>query len=199
MTLQNKKQIRVVELRSAQVEQPENENEMIISGYASVFDSPTVLFETQDGTQYKEVIARGAFFNTNFKDCCLKYNHSNNIPIMARSRGGSLQTLVDDKGLYFRANLFNTSVSRDIHELVRAGGLDKCSFAFYVNEEEYDSENRTRIIKSFKSILDISIVDTPAYLDTSCEARSFFEAQERAKSDAEREKLAKQLIIRTYF
>ena len=79
------KQIRRVELRNLTADS-EN-NSMHLSGHAAVYDSPTVLWEC-DGVEYKEVIARGAFDNADMKDCCLKYNHSNDIPILARVRGG---------------------------------------------------------------------------------------------------------------
>ena len=131
MTLKNKKyQLREVELRNAVTQ--EEEGKMVLEGYAAIFDSPTVIYRSGKN-EYKEVIDRNAFNNCDFSDCCLKYNHGGIL--LARTRGGSLNLSVDDKGLFFRAELFNTNTSKDVYNIVKEGGLDKCSFAFRVREE----------------------------------------------------------------
>lgn len=187
----------MVEIRMAQG-QPD---EMIVEGYALVFDAPTVLFEA-GGIAYKEVIKRNALNETNFKDCCLRYNHSDTVPILARTRGGSLSLTIDDKGLFFRAKLFDTQASRDVYSLVNGGALDKCSFAFIIdkNGDEYNAKTRTRTINSISKILDCSIVDNPAYDQTSVNARSFFETQKELEDIAkqEQERLRHKLLIATY-
>ena len=45
--------------------------ELYVEGYASVFDSPTVLFEF-DGKEYKEQICRGAFEGCQMSDASLE-------------------------------------------------------------------------------------------------------------------------------
>lgn len=165
----------------------ESNNEMILEGYAAVFDKPTVLFE-DNGIEYKEVIDRNAFANTDMKKCCLKYNHESNVPVLARVRGGSLELSVDDYGLKFRARLFNTQTSRDIYELVKANGIDECSFAFTLaeNGDSYDRLTHTRTINDINVLWDVSVVDHPAYTEgTMVSARSFLEAE------AEKENLEK--------
>lgn len=175
------------------------DNSMVLEGYAATYDNPTVLYEF-DGIAYNEVIDRGAFNGMDSKDCCLKYNHSNNVPILARTRGGSLELIVDDIGLRFKANLFNTQSSRDVYELVKQGGLDKCSFAFTIKEESYERDSRTRHIKKIDKLYDVAIVDIPAYDSTSVNARSFFELErEKEQKALERAKLQKELILKTYF
>lgn len=177
----------------------EEKNEMILEGYAATFDNPTCLYE-YDGIQYNEIIDRGAFDGMDYKDCCLKYNHSDNVPILARTRGGSLELSVDDVGLFFRAKLFNTQTSRDVYELVKQGGLDKCSFAFTIKDESYNRDTRTRHIKKINRLFDVAIVDIPAYDSTSVSARSFFELEREKEHKAlEKVKLQKELILRTYF
>lgn len=152
-------------------------NEMILEGYATVFNKPTVIYAI-DGIEYKEMIDRHAFDNCSWKDCCLKYNHSDDFLIMARTRGGSLELRVDDYGLFFRAKLFNTQASRDVYEIVKAGGLDQCSFAFIVENEEYDSQTRTRTITKISDLYDVAICPIGAYGEaTSVTARSFFELE----------------------
>lgn len=159
--------------------------EMILEGYAAVFDQPTVLFTDANGNEFKEVISRDAFNNTDMSKCCLKYNHESSVPVLARVRGGSLELNVDDYGLHFRAKLFNTSVARDVYELVKAGGIDECSFAFTINEDGdiYDKATRTRTVQAIDYLWDCAVVDNPAYGGTSVSARSFLEAE------AEKERL----------
>ena len=155
-----------------------SEEEMTLSGYAVTFNQPTVLYKRGD-MEFKEVISRDAFKNTDMRDCCLKYNHDGSFPILARTRGDSLKIRVDDYGIYFDAKLFDTQSARDIYTLVKGGALDKCSFAFTIAEggEEYDQKTRTRTITNIEKLWDLSVVDTPAYNSTSVSARSFFEAE----------------------
>lgn len=195
------------EIRMRDFENQSDES-MILEGYAAMYDQPTVLYKV-DGIEYKEVIQRGAFDNTDFKDCCLKYNHSGDVPILARTRGDSLKINPDDRGLYFRAKLFDTNVARDVYKLVREGALDKASFAFNIapNGDRYDRETRTRTITDIEKVWDCSIVDIPAYESTSVQARSFFElerekelleSREREEQKKEiRRKLLKELIDET--
>lgn len=177
--MMNKKQIRQIELRNFVA--TSNGEDMCISGLASVYDIPTVLWK-HDGIEYKEVIKRGAFDDADLSDCCLKYNHSDNIPILARVKGGSLVPKADNIGLKFDATLFNTSIARDVYTLIKEKCLDKCSFAFTVKEDDYDNSTHTRTIIKIDKVYDISIVDLPAYNATEVSARNYFETQnERLK------------------
>ena len=170
-------------------------NERILEGIATVFDTPTVLYEI-DGIEYKEIIDRHALDNADFSNCCLKYNHSDNVPIMARTRKGSLKTSIDNEGLHFRANLFNTQTSRDVYELVKVGGLDKCSFAFTVEDAEYDKNTHTRRILKIDKVFDISIVDVPAYDDTDVSARSIFKLENEKEKELENSIERKRLLLK---
>lgn len=174
-----------------------SKEEMVLEGYAAVYDSPTVLYSL-DGIDYKEVISRGAFDSTDFKDCCLKYNHENGVPILARTRGGSLQLSVDNRGLFFRAKLFDTQAARDVYTLVKGGALDKCSFAFTIAEggDTYDRGTKTRTIRNIQKCFDCSIVDNPAYQETSVQARSFFEAEAERDHREKVEIMRRKLIVK---
>ena len=188
---------RSIEFRSENVN--EKDGQMIVDGYGAVFDSPTVLFEA-DGVEYKEVIDRHALDNADFSLCCLKYNHENNVPVLARTRNGSLKTEIDNYGLKFSAILFNTTAARDVYTIIKEGGLDKCSFAFTVKSSEYDRLTHTRTILEIDKVFDISIVDIPAYDTTDVKARSFFEMEiekERQELENEAEK-RKRLILLSY-
>lgn len=187
------KEVRKIELRD--LDRASDSEEMILTGLAVVYESPTVLYE-YEGVQYKEVIARGAFDSTDMSKCCLKYNHSDHVPVLARVKGGSLKLESDDVGLRFTAELFNTSVARDVYSLVKAGGLDKCSFAFTVDEEEYDRLTHTRTIKKIGKLFDVSIVDVPAYEDTEVSARDYFKLENEKYKTLERENQRKRAMLK---
>lgn len=185
---------RFIEVRDAVV--TDNDGKMILEGYATVFNTPTVLWREGD-VEYKEMISAEAFKNTDMSDCCLKYNHGGML--MARVRGGSLELTVDNVGLRFKAELFNITKSRDVYELVKQGALDKCSFAFTVRSEEYNRDTHTRTITDIEKLYDVAVVDIPAYSDTSVSARSFFEMDiENERKELDNLKLRNELICKTY-
>ena len=193
----SQREIRLAEIRA--LEPTNDEQEMIVEGRAIVYDSPTVMYEI-DGTKYYEVIQRGALDGTDLKDVPFKYNHSDSVMVMARTRNKTLELIPDDQGLLVRAKLANTTAGRDLYELIKRGDIDKMSFAFTVAKEAYDKKTRTRKIIRFKRIWDVSAVDTPAYLDTYISARNYFMAQAEAERRAAEaaEKRRRKLIIQTY-
>ena len=176
-TKKNNKEIRLANINDFNVELREGDNEndgkMIIEGYAAVFDSETLIGNEEWG--FYERIEKNAFDGANMKDVPLKYNHSDSVPILARTRNKSLELSVDDKGLFIRAELLDTQDNIDMYKRIKAGLIDKMSFAFTVAKEGEDWEKGKtpkRSIKRFDRIFDVSVVDTPAYEDTSIYARS---------------------------
>lgn len=176
------------------VEIEEKDNVMRLTGHASVFNQPTLICEI-NGIQYKEEIDKDAFNEADISKCCLKYNHSDHIPILSRVKGNKLKLETDAIGLRFDAELFNTTTSKDIYEIVQEGGLDTCSFAFTVKEESYNEETHTRKILKIGKLFDISIVDFPAYEGTDVSARSFFEAEAAKRKSLEDEELKRKRAI----
>lgn len=174
----------------------ENEEKMIVEGYAVVFDSPAT-------HGFTEIIDRDAFNGCDMKDVCLKYNHDDSHLILARTRNKSLSLSIDDKGLFIRAELIDTTSNRDIYKMIQAGLLDKMSFAFTVEEEKWDIATDTRTILRIDKLFDVSVVDTPFYDTTSIYARalSTLESEKeklenlRAKNALARRKLAMQIKL----
>lgn len=190
------REIRMVELRAAETAEGA---EMVVEGRPVVYDRPAVLYEV-NGVKYYEVIMRGALDGADLRDIPFKYNHSDSVMIMARTRNKTLELIQDAEGLLVRAKLANTTAGRDLYELIRRGDVDKMSFAFSVAKDAYDRETRTRKVIKIKRIWDVSAVDTPAYPDTYITARSYFEAQAEAERRAAEAAEAKRrrLIIQTY-
>lgn len=205
----NEKEIRLanisdfnIELREAKDEG--EQSEMIIEGYAAVFDSETLIGNEEWG--FYEKIDRKAFDGANMKDVPLKYNHSDNVPILARTRNKSLELTVDEKGLFIRAKLIDTQDNRDMYKRIKEGLIDKMSFAFTTRaegEEWEKGEIPHRTIKQFDRIFDVSVVDMPAYDDTSIYARSLEKSDDfkRALDNAETSKtnIRKNPIYNYYF
>lgn len=150
----------------------------VLDGRAIVFDTPTPLYQDYDGTQYYEQIHHDALVGVDVSNVVLKYNHSEHVPPLSSTKAGTLDLIVNDQGVGITARMANTTQASDIHELVRTGHLDKMSFAFTVANDAYDSKTKTRTIFKFDKIYDVSIVDFPAYEQTSVYARSYILAQQ---------------------
>jgi uncharacterized protein len=169
-----KKEQRLLELRAVQTE-PDSK-EMIVEGRAVVFNSPTVIWE-YDGIKYYEVVDSKALDGCDMSDVVFRYNHSQDVMIMARTRKGSLQLIKDDIGLNIKATLFDIAPARDLYTLIKEGAIDQMSFSFVVAEDSYNQDTRTRTILKFKKLYDVAAVDMGAYSDTTISARSFFELE----------------------
>lgn len=152
---------------------PEDERRLV-SGYASTFDEPYVLYDG-DGWKYLEVIERGAFDNTDMSDVIMQYDHRGRV--FARTRNSTLEVSIDDKGLFIQADLGGTEIGRELYDEIRGGYTDKMSFGFTVNGEYEESEKTdegvrifTRHITSVAKLYDVSAVSIPANDGTSIEA-----------------------------
>lgn len=167
----------------------ENEDKMILEGYAVVFDSPA----THWGMT--EIIDKDALNECDMSDVCMKYNHDDTHTILARTRNKSLQLKIDEKGLFIHAELIDTQANKDIYKMVKAGLLDKQSFAFTTTDEEWNDETQTRTIKKIDKLYDVSVVDVPFYDDTTILARSLDSSKEYidVKNKERRRKLANKL------
>ena len=145
----------------------EDEQKMVLEGYAIVFNQETLIGDKEKG--FIESIDRNALKNANMKDVPMKYNHDDSFLIIARTRNNSLRLTVDDIGLKVRAELIDTDSNKDIYKMVKAGLLDKMSFAFTVSSQKIDRSGDVpkRTITGIDRLYDVSIVDLPAYDQTS--------------------------------
>lgn len=197
---------KIKEYRTSEVRSTDDGDKLIVEGYAAVFDSPTLIFESETtGYKYYEVVNRGAFDGADMSDVVMKYNHDDQAMVLARTRNKTLQLTVDDHGLKINAELANTSAGRDVYELIKRGDLDKMSFAFTVAEETItenvaDKTIRREIVK-FDKLFDVAVVDFPAYDDTeisAVEGRGAEQFQKLEEEIREREQ-RKKLLLMTYF
>lgn len=161
---------RLIEIRAVDNE----EDKMIIEGYAIVYDKPAT--HQYGNRKFTETIKKGALDNTDMKDVPLRYNHNDTWCIMARTRNKSLQLIVDDIGLKIRAELIDTQSNKDIYRSIQEGLIDKMSFAFNVADGgdtwTFGENETTREVTKIAKLWDVSVVDTPFYDSTSIYARS---------------------------
>jgi len=182
------------EVRISDLKPNSQEEAMILEGYAIVFNKETLIGDDKRG--FVEVIEPTALISTSLKDVPLKYNHQDNFLVIARTRNASLVLSTDENGLRVTANLLDTQSNRDIYSAVKAGLLDKMSFAFTVKDQVWDRSGDIpkRTIKAIDRLYDVSIVDTPAYEDTSIYARSL-EAMDMELKALEKEEQDEKTLI----
>lgn len=143
-----------------------DEEKMEIKGYAVVFNSP----ETYG---YTEIISDRALDNADMSDVVLRYNHNDSFMVLARTRNGSLKLEKDKKGLKIDAILQDDITEhKNIFNAIKSGLIDKQSFAFTVEEDEYDYETDTRMITKIGKLFDVSVVDQPFYNATDVSVAS---------------------------
>lgn len=163
------------EMRFENVECREaDDGQLVLEGYPIVWERETLIGDEEWG--FYETIGRNALVGANMKDVPLKYNHNDAMTILARTRNNSLTLTPDDKGLFMRATLqSDVQAHRDAYNMVKSGLLDKMSFAFNVTKQTV-TEGKGKIphrrVESIGRLFDVSIVDIPAYDDTSVYARS---------------------------
>ena len=117
---------RLIEIRAVD----NTDNKMLVEGYAITYDQPAT--HKYGSRKFTETIKRGSLDKTDMKDVPLRYNHNDNVMIMARTRNKSLRLIKDDVGLKIQADLLDTQSNRDLYKGIQEGLIDKMSFAFNV-------------------------------------------------------------------
>lgn len=180
-------------------EEEEGNSEKIVSGYATTFNDPYILW-TEPGYVIREQIDRAAFDECDMGDVIMQYDHQGRV--FARTSNNTLATEPDDKGLHIRAKLGGTEIGRQLYEEIDGGYTTKMSFGFKVEEdrrEKAEKEDGTieilRTITKISKLYDVSAVSLPANDATSISARSYGEGviAEVREEIAAQEERAKQI------
>ena len=155
----------------------ENENKMLVEGYATTFNYPYVLYEGKD-YRFIESVAPEAFKECDMSDVIMQYDHAGRV--FARNKNGTLWLAVDSIGLKITADLGGTDIGRQLYQEIKGGYTDKMSFSFTVEEDERtvtvsedSGETVNRKITKIKKLYDVSAVSMPANDATSISARRF--------------------------
>lgn len=183
------KETRITEIRAS-----DTNDAMIIEGRAVVYDQPTSIKDPAGS--YTEIIQRGALDDADLSDVRLLFNHDlNRVPLARTPKTMSLN--VDSAGLTIKATLPNTESALEVYEAVKRGDLSGMSFAFKVPEggDSYDPKTNTRTITKISKLYECSIVQYPAYGQTSVEARSVMtEGQKRLKQIEQLKQVANMIM-----
>jgi len=190
-------EVRAVEIDPNAAPGSEKAGDMILEGKAIAYGEKTKLFEF-GGKKVFEILDPHSMDAADTRDCFLKYNHSEEVMVMARTKNGTLALENRSDGLYIRAKLANTTAGRDLYELVKRGDIDKMSFAFTTDAEEEDDSVEGEItftVKKIRKLYDVAAVPMPAYEDTELYARRQGDVEtslakvETAKRDTENRRL----------
>lgn len=159
----------------------EQEDAMMVRGYAATFNEPYVLYEDEDW-KLEEVIAPDAFDNTDMEDVIMQYDHEGRV--FARRSNNTLEVGVDEKGLLINADLGGTEIGRQLYEEIRGGYTDKMSFGFVVEQADFlDTEDESgksltiRTINAIRKLYDVSAVSIPANDATSISVRKLADGE----------------------
>lgn len=139
-----------------------------VFGYASTFSKYELY--TQDGITVYEQIDKNAFNGADLSDAIVLYNHEGKV--FARQSNGTLKIGTDNIGLFVDVDLSRSQAAREMYEEIKNGLVTKMSFAFSIEQEEFNKETRTRHIIKIKKVYDASFVSMPANSSTYVQARS---------------------------
>lgn len=167
----------------------DNTESGIIEGVPIVFERETIIIDWAG--QFKEIVDRNALRKTDLKDVRLFVNHDTNKITLARSKNGkgTMQLFVEDDGLHMKAELDieNNVEAKSLYSAVKRGDMDGMSFMFRVDGEEWsdlDKDVPTRRITSISIVHEVSVVNFPAYQQTSVNARSAEETKTSVLAEA---------------
>jgi len=192
----NEREVRFapLELRTEQ----ENEEVAYIEGFPIVFNQET------DMGDWREVIDPTVAGDEKLlRNVALMIGHDFGSIPLAHSRrnngSGTMQLTAAEEGVFMRAALDvkNNPKAAEAYSAVKRGDLSGMSFAFTVNQENWedlDTEKPLRRITGFGRIFEVSLVAFPAYSGTSVQAASEGDALEsvRASLESAKQKLAEE-------
>ena len=177
------------------------QNEYRVQGYASTFEEYK-LFD-DDGVEFFERISPDAFNDADMTDVVFLRDHEGRV--LARTKNGTINLTVDNRGLFTDTDLGKTEAGRDMFEDVQVGNYSQMSFSFVVREDHFEESARkvVRVIDSIAKLYDVSAVAFPANpsTDIGVAYRSLFDGviekreAERLKAEHARKLLALKLKL----
>lgn len=149
----------------------------VIEGVPIVFNADARI---QDWAgEFIERVDPHALDNADMKDVRLFVNHDTSKMTLARSKNGNgtMSLTVQPDGVHMRATLDieNNAEARALYSAIKRGDMDGMSFMFRIRGQEWiglDTDLPTRIITDISIIHEVSVVNFPAYPQTSISARS---------------------------
>ena len=149
----------------------EENGEMIIEGYAALYNSET------DLGVFRESISPGAFDDVLNDDVRALINHDPSL-ILGRSSAGTLELSTDEFGLKYRVKLGEQQYAKDLYSSIKRGDISQSSFAFTIKDQSWSEDRSTRKVEKVAKLLDVSPVTYPAYKSATVAARKEEEPKE---------------------
>lgn len=148
----------------------ETEEGRKFTGLAAVFNSPS-----EDLGGFVEYIDRRAFDDVlaTSPDVVANWNHRDD-DLLGRTSSGTLRLWTTDAGLHYELDPPDTTLGRDLRELLKRKDVTGSSFAFTVAKDSWEKRDgkRIRTVEKIGMLLDVALVSTPAYSDSSVALRS---------------------------
>lgn len=159
-----------------------------VRGYATTFNEPYTLFETEE-YRVDEQVDPNAFDECDMSDVIMQYDHEGRV--FARTSNDTLKLTTDWHGLDVNAYLGGTEGGRALYGEIRGGYTNKMSFGFRVGADDIKEREENgkivylRTITKVSKLFDVSAVSLPANDGTELSARSLRDG-EIARLEAER-------------
>ena len=152
--------------------------DMIVEGYAAVFDEPYLLW-SEPGYKVYEIVDRHALDEADQSDVVMRYDHEGRV--FARNSNKTLVLSTDDHGYKVRGLLGGTDLGRQIFQEIGGGYTNRMSWAFRVKTDDRQVERNeetgeitvTRRILKVSKVYDVAPVAIPANDATEISARSY--------------------------
>jgi HK97 family phage prohead protease len=179
------KEVRTFNVQNLELREEGDSN--VVVGYASVFNTLS-----NDLGNFKEIISPDAFEGRLNDDVRFLINHEG-LPL-ARTTNETLRLTTDETGLRYEAKVANTSLGRDLLELMRNGTINQSSFAFVVDDDSWEVKDgvNIRTINKVSRLYDVSAVTYPAYEEASVALRSMDEWKKDEETKVLKENLKKE-------
>jgi HK97 family phage prohead protease len=143
-----------------------------MTGYASVFDSPTQIGDPRWG--FTEVFAPGAFTKTlREQDIVALCDHDPAKPL-SRMSAGTLTLEQDQRGLKVDSAIPETSYGNDLNVNLQNRNVEGMSVGFSVVQDEWTTNEDGSELRTVKEarLFEVSTTAFPAYTDTEAGLRS---------------------------
>ena len=188
----NDRASRQVRCLAQRFETREENGDLFIEGYFSVFNSPYELWEGAT-----EIVKPGAFTDCMGQDVRALINHDSTL-VLGRTKAGTLELKEDGHGLWGRIKINRDDVdAMNLYARVQRGDVDQCSFGFDIERETFvdlGGGSYRWEIEKVNPLYEVSVCTFPAYGETSVSARKKqLEDIQQRRVDSWRETMKKKL------
>lgn len=173
---------------AAQVRE-ETDGKVFIDFYPAVFNQRSKLIN-EWGESFFEIIDPHAFDNV-LKDPGLNTIHTVDhlrVKMLGRVVSGTLKLTTDEKGLKATIEMPNTTLGRDMVEMIKRGDYYECSFIYTIAENgvKYDRSEDipVRTVTNVADLIDTSFVIDGAFANTHIKQRALIEDWETEEHHA---------------